>query len=114
MTSDRPRDWLGEKKWPLLSAGILVALAILLFPLFLRAGFPPASPCVTDPAFLMEHARECAMGAYDPAGVQSMIDRLYLSGSGWVASLLVAAASAFFAALALTILVYKVLERRQR
>lgn len=62
----------------------------------------------------MEHARECALGAYDPVGIQSMIDDLYLSGAEWVASLVVAMASAFLGALALTILVYKLFEYRQR
>jgi hypothetical protein len=112
------RDWLGqpvklgEKKWLLLFVGLLVALTILLFPLFVRAGFPPPSPCVTDRAFWMEHPRECALGIYDPVGLQPMIDQLYLSGARWVASLLVATASAFFGALTLTILVYKLLNRR--
>ena len=109
------RDWLsqpvelGENKWLLLFVGLLVALTILLFPLFFRAGFPSPSPCVTDRAFWMEHPRECALGTYDPVGLQSMIDELYLSGARWVASLLVATASAFFGALTLTILVYKLL-----
>ena len=113
--ANAPRDWsrqpvkLGEKKWVLLFVGLLVALTILLFPLFVRAGFPPPSPCVSDGAFWMEHPRECALGTYDPVGLQSMIDELYLSGAPWVASLLVAAASAFFGALTLTILVYKLL-----
>jgi hypothetical protein len=89
-------------------------LVLLLFPLFLRAGFPPPSPCVTDRAFLIEHGRECALGAYDPVGIQSMIDGLYLSGAEWVASLVVAMACAFLGALALTILVYKLFEYRQR
>lgn len=92
-------------------AALFVASTALFFPLFIGAGFPPPSPCVTDPTFRTEHARECALGAYDPAGLQSVIDELYLSGARWMASLLVAGASAFFAALALTILAYKLLQR---
>ena len=100
---------LGQNEWLLLFVGLLAALTILLFALFVRAGFPPPSPCVTDPAFSVEHPRECALETYDPLGLQSMIDQQYLSGAPWVASLLVATASAFFGALALAILVHKLL-----
>jgi hypothetical protein len=105
-------EGLRESKWAVLFIGLFVAFTILLFPLFARVGFPPPSPCITDRAFLTEHARECALEAYDPMGLQSVIDGLYLSGSWWVASLMVAMASSFFGALALTILVYKLLQGR--
>lgn len=115
-TRNARRGWLGEpvelgeNKWLLLFVALLVVLTILLFPVFVRAGFPPPSPCVTDRAFSTEHARECALGTYDPAGLQSIFDRLYLSGAQWVTSLVVAIACAFFGALIVTILVYKLLK----
>lgn len=98
-------------KWAVLSLAF-VAITALLYPVFMKAGFPSPSLCVTggyqywDKHF-SEFVRECAAlftAPYgDPYGVQLIVDRLYMWGVPWLNSLLAAALCAFFGALLITI-----------
>ena len=98
-------------KWAVLSLAF-VAITTLLYPVFMKAGFPSPSLCVTGgyeywdkhfTAFVHECAALFTAPYGDPYGVQLIVDRLYMWGVPWLNSLLAAALCAFFGALLLTI-----------
>lgn len=80
-------------------------LTAVLYPVFVMAGIPAPSRCVTDYEYV--ESRECALGTYDPVGLQSMIDRAYLAG--WLnrssAAMIAAIPSGIILALLLTALI---------
>ena len=98
-------------RWAVLSLAF-VAITALLYPVFMKAGFPSPSLCVTGgyeywDRHFTAFVRECAplfTAPYGkPYGLQLIVDRLYMWGVPWLNSLLAAALCAFFGALLLTI-----------
>ena len=98
-------------RWAVLSLAF-VALIASLYPLFIKAGFPNPSLCVTGgydywdqhfSAFLRECAPLFTAPYGNPYGLQLVVDRLYMWGVPWLNSLLAAALYAFFGASLLTI-----------
>jgi len=97
--------------WATLSLAF-IALTAPLYLLFIEAGFPSPSLCVTGGhTYWDKHftafVRECAplfTAPYgNPYGLQLIVDRLYMWGIPWLNSLLAAALYAFVGALLLTI-----------
>ena len=98
-------------RWAVLSLAF-VSLTAPLYLLFIEAGFPSPSLCVTGgydywdkhfSAFLRECAPLFTAPYGNPYGLQLVVDRLYMWGVPWLNSLLAAALYAFFGALLLTI-----------
>jgi hypothetical protein len=98
-------------RWAVLSLAF-VALTTSLYPLFIKAGFPSPSLCVTGgydywdehfSAFLRECAPLFTAPYGNPYGLQLVVDRLYMWDVPWLNSLLAATLYAFFGALLLTI-----------
>ena len=98
-------------KWAVLSLAF-VTITALLYPVFMNAGFPSPSLCVTGSyQYWDKHftafVRECAplfTAPYGkPYGLQLIVDRLYMWGVPWLNSLLAVALCAFFGALLITI-----------
>ena len=98
-------------RWAVLSLAF-VALTASLYPLFIKAGFPSPSLCVTGgydywdkhfSAFLRECAPLFTAPYGNPYGLQLVVDRHYKWGVPWLNSLQAAALYAFFRALLLTI-----------
>jgi len=98
-------------RWAALSLAF-VALTASLYPLFIKAGFPSPSLCVTGgydywdqhfSAFLRQCAPLFTAPYGNPYGLQLIVDRLYMWGVPWLNSLLAASLYSFFGALLLTI-----------
>lgn len=99
-------------RWAVLSLAF-VALTASVYPIFIKAGFPSPSLCVTGGydywdqhffAFLRQCAPLFTAPYGNPYGLQLIVDRLYMWGVPWLNSLLAAALYSFFGALLLTIL----------
>jgi hypothetical protein len=99
-------------KWAVLSLAF-AALTASLYPVFIEAGFPSPSLCVTGgyeywdkhfAAFVSQCASLFTAPYGKPYGLQLIVDRLYMWGVPWLNSLLAAALCAFIGALLLTTL----------